>query len=112
MASPIPTATLVDPETVRAWREAGEAAIYDVREEPEWARAHIPGATLLPLSRFDPRAVAPPPGKRLVLHCQSGVRCGKATEILRAAGYAGEIHRLAGGIKAWAEAGGELEGGG
>ena len=111
MASPYPATNLVDAETVRAWRDAGEAAIYDVREDPEWARAHIPGATLVPLSRFDPAAIAPPAGKRLVIHCQSGVRCGKATEILRAAGYTGEINRLAGGLKAWAEAGGELEAG-
>lgn len=95
----------IDPGTLRAWIDAGEAIVIDVREPHEYAAAHIEGTTLLPLSAFDPSAVPPAGDKKLVIHCASGVRCGVAAGHLVAAGYPGRIHRLAGGIKAWYEAG-------
>jgi rhodanese-related sulfurtransferase len=35
----------VDPPTVKAWLDCGEALLVDVREEDEHARKHIAGAT-------------------------------------------------------------------
>ena len=106
------TVDFIDPDTLKSWREAGTVDLYDVREEAEHAQAHIPGATLLPLSRFDPARVTVTPGRNLVFHCKSGVRCGMAPERLVAAGYEGAVHRLEGGIIAWHQAGGEIEAGG
>jgi len=96
-----PPVELIDPATLRAWIDSGEAYVVDVREPHEYAMAHIAGTALMPLSRFDPGAVRPPEGKKLVIHCASGVRCGVATRHLLAAGYRGKVHRLAGGIEAW-----------
>jgi len=95
----------LEPADVQARLAAGTAYVVDVREPHEFAEAHIEGVTSMPLSAFDPNAVAPPPGKSLILHCRSGQRCGIAAERLISAGYRGEIHRLAGGLLAWVAAG-------
>ncbi|MBM3558303.1 MAG: rhodanese-like domain-containing protein [Alphaproteobacteria bacterium] len=100
-----PKIDILDARDVQARLARGEIDLVDVREENEWAAGRIPGARLQPLSRFDPEAAKPAPGKLLVLHCRSGVRCGKAAEQMLAAGYAAPFGRLAGGILAWAEAG-------
>lgn len=98
--------------TIHDWMARGDVTLIDVREPQEWAQARIPGAVLLPLSSFDPAAVTVPPGKKLVFHCRSGVRCGAAAELLASAGRAPKdapIHRLAGGILAWIAAGLPIE---
>ena len=99
----------VDPATVNAWIETGEAYVVDVREADEHARERIRGAKLVALSAFDPAAVRPGPDKKLVLHCQSGVRCAMAAERLVNAGHAGTIYRLLGGLLSWREAGFPVE---
>lgn len=107
-----PDIRIESPATIHDWMSSGEALLVDVREPQEWAQARIPGAMLLPLSSFDPAAIDLPPGKKLVFHCRSGVRCGAAAEMLAASGLAPEgapIYRLAGGIIAWAQAGLPLE---
>ena len=57
---------IVDAATVAGWMEAGQAVLVDVREPPEYAAGHLPGAKLVPLSRFDPRQVPVEPGRHLV----------------------------------------------
>ena len=112
-----PDIRIESPATIHDWMVRGEAVLIDVREPQEWAQARISGAVLLPLSSFDPALVPAlvgvPPGKKLVFHCLSGVRCGTAAELLAAAsGLAptdAPIHRLGGGIIAWVQAGLPLE---
>jgi len=95
----------LEPADVQAKLADGTAYLIDVREPNEYTEAHIAGATLMPLSQFDPAAVAPPPGKTLIIHCRSGRRCGLAAEQLITSGYRGEIHRMTGGLLAWVDAG-------
>lgn len=95
----------VSAEQIKTWRDEGSAVIVDVREPNEWDEAHIPGATLIPLSNFDPDAVPDPGDKHLVLHCRSGRRCGLASEKMVAGGYSGVIKRMEGGFLAWDAAG-------
>lgn len=89
---------------VRQWLGSGEAVLVDVREPDEFAREHIPGAVLLPLSRFDPalaRAKAKP-GQRIVMQCKGGRRSADACRLaapLAAQGFS--VFSLAGGIEAW-----------
>jgi rhodanese-related sulfurtransferase len=98
---------MVDPSQVRQWLADGSVVLVDVREPDEHRAEAIAGAVNLPLSTFDPaRVPQPEEGKRLVIHCRSGVRCGTATERLLAAGWTGEIHRMSGGIIGWKAAGG------
>ncbi len=99
----------VSPAEIKDWRDANKAVIVDVREENEWAEAHIPGAILMPLSTFDPSAIPDPGDKHLVFHCRSGRRCGLAAEKAVAAGYTGIIKRMEGGFLAWDAAGFDSE---
>lgn len=96
---------MVEPDLVKEWIVAGSAHIIDVREPQERTDERIDGTLANPLSQFDTGAVAVPEGKKLVLHCRSGVRCGMAAERLEAAGYEGTVYRLRGGVLAWKEAG-------
>lgn len=99
---------LTAPRTIMQWIEDDSVVIVDVREENEWASAHIPGATLMPLSRFNPAAVPVDSSKRLVFHCQSGMRCGMAAARMVEAGFDGEINRMEGGLMGWRMQGGKI----
>ena len=101
---------IVDVETIFDWVDQDKAFIVDVREQNEWLAHHIAGATLVPLSGFDPAQFpAVPEGKKLVIHCRSGVRCGTATQRLLETGYKGEINRMQGGLNGWMTAGYPVE---
>ena len=99
----------VSPEQIKAWYDEGSAVIIDVREQNEWDEAHIPGATLIPLSTFEPSAVPYPGDKHLVFHCRSGRRCGLASEKMVETQYQGVIKRMEGGFIAWDAAGYDKE---
>jgi rhodanese-related sulfurtransferase len=92
----------IDPQTARQWTEAGQAVLVDVREPDEHAAERIEGATLNPLSRFDPGQV--PEGSKVILHCHSGRRSLEARARLTQMGRA-EVYSMAGGIQGWRKAG-------
>lgn len=96
----------IDATVLKRWLEDEEAILVDVREPDEHAAERIPGAHLVPLSRF--RAADVPPGRRIVLHCRSGRRSAQALGLLRSSGRA-EVTHLRGGILAWKKAGHETE---
>ncbi len=99
-----PAVREVDAKTVKAWIDAGEAVLFDVREAEEHARERIPGASLSPLSKFDPASLPRDGGMKIVLHCQGGKRSmDAATRLVNAAGC--EAFSLKGGIQAWKAAG-------
>lgn len=100
---------MIDAQEAMEWKANDAALFVDVREEYEFVAAHIPGAILLPLSRFDPASLpAVPEGKRLLIHCRTASRCGMAAMLLASSGYKGMIYRMSGGIIAWAQSGGEI----
>lgn len=102
---------VVDPVTVLDWYRDQSALIVDVREPYEYARAHIPGAVLHPLSAFECSRIPEPGPRRLVLHCAVGVRCGHASLALIAAGWRDSLYRIEGGIAGWMQVGGPVESG-
>lgn len=104
-----PKTQFIDAATLDEWLREGDVALFDVREEDEFAQARIPGSTLVPLSHFDPASIVADAGDRVVLHCRSGRRCGLAAERLRAAGDRRPLYRLEGGIIAWAQGGFPVE---
>lgn len=106
------TVRVVDAAEIKRWIDAGEAVLIDVREPNEFAAESIPGARNLPLSAFDPAQVTVPEGKKLVIHCRSGARCGMAAQRLVAAGYQGEINRMQGGMFGWKSINGTTRHGG
>ena len=93
-----------DAKTVNEWLKAGRAVLIDVREPAEYAREHIEGARLVPLSAFDPAAFGAERDKIAVFHCGSGTRTKMNAALLLATGFK-SIYHMQGGIAAWKEAG-------
>jgi rhodanese-related sulfurtransferase len=82
----------------------GKILLVDVREPNETDVERYPDAVYMPMSEFDPSALPDPAGKELVFACRSGNRSVTASLIAQNAGLPYNKH-LAGGIKAWKEAG-------
>ncbi|MEI8146695.1 MAG: rhodanese-like domain-containing protein [Alphaproteobacteria bacterium] len=85
-----------------------EILLVDVREPHELVMARIPNTVNIPLSRFDPALIPDPEGKTVVFMCAAGVRSVQASEIAQMRGLP-YTHHLAGGLKAWMQAGNGVE---
>lgn len=83
-------------------REEG-APLIDVREDDEYAEAHVPGAVHIPLGQVPERIAEVPAGKTVYVICARGGRSAKAVEHYRAAGL--DAVNVAGGTLAWIDAG-------
>ncbi len=98
----------LDAETTKAMLDSGEAILIDCREPAEHAREHIPGVPLIPMSTFDlDRLKNLASGKKVILHCASGIRSARIAEALHGAGVANVAH-LKGGLPTWRAAGFEI----
>ena len=80
------------PDQIAADVKAGKAVILDVREQTEWEEGHLAQAKSLPLSTIQeskgklPKDDFFPEGKKVYLHCKSGIRCLKAANLLEKQG--------------------------
>lgn len=105
------------PEAIEAL-SAGESVFVDVRESAEHATGTIAGAVRVPRGFLefitDPEGPSHRPellsGKRLIVYCGSGARSLLAAKTLREMGI-DDVVNLTGGIAAWKQAGGPVEGG-
>ena len=84
--------------------------LIDVREESEYARDHLPGA--IPLGKGiierDIEKVVPDLDREIVLYCGGGYRSALAADNLQRMGYT-NVWSMAGGIRAWRQAGYDLD---
>lgn len=94
----------LEPAEVADLLAKNKILLIDVREAAEYAAAHIKGARLVPLSRFDPQSLPDADGRRIVFHCGIGGRSAKAVAACQATGIAIDSH-MRGGIQAWIAAG-------
>lgn len=94
----------IAPTTAKRWIDDGTAVLVDVREPSEFAREHIIGARLVPLSAFDSEDFADDQDKAVVFYCRSGTRTVANAEQLLSAGFR-SAHAIDGGIEAWKKAG-------
>lgn len=94
----------IDAKTLNAWLKAGDAVLIDVREVDEYAREHIIGSRLVPLSGFDKADFGADRDRVAVFHCRTGNRTAIAAAQLLATGFA-DVYHLKGGIEAWKAAG-------
>lgn len=90
----------IDVATAAAWRRAG-ACVLDVREPAEHALVTLPGSRLVPLARLPADCAGLPRDRPLLVLCHHGGRSLRATQLLRAQGWANAVN-VAGGIDAWA----------
>ncbi len=98
------TLPLIDPATLKQHLEAGKAILIDIREPSEYAREHILGARLAPLSVFDRHDFDGEQDKIAVFHCKSGNRTAMNAATLAGKGFK-QAFILQGGLDAWKAAG-------
>src|SRR5215212_20543 len=100
----------VDVERTRERVREG-ARLIDVREDREWQRGHAAGAEHLGrgIIERDIEREVPDHDAELILYCGGGYRSALAADNLRRMGYT-NVYSLAGGWKAWNEAGAPVEG--
>jgi len=75
--------------------------LLDVREPQEFAAAHLPGATLLPLGSIEKGVGSIPRHHPVVVYCKSGRRSDQAVERLQTEFGFANLLSLAGGLEAW-----------
>ena len=80
--------------------EAGDYQLIDVREDDEYAEAHLPGAINIPLSEFMARVDEIDENLPALLVCNTGVRSEQAAMYLASLGYE-QLYNLEGGTKGW-----------
>ena len=86
------------------------ARLLDVREDNEWQAAHARGAEHLGkgIIERDIETVAPNKDSELILYCGGGYRAALAADSLQRMGYT-NVSSMAGGWRAWLEAGAPTE---
>ncbi|MCU1430041.1 MAG: Rhodanese-related sulfurtransferase [Actinomycetia bacterium] len=96
----------VEPEEAQELVQKG-AYLLDVRETDEWIAGHAPDAKHVALGEVPAFVDRLPRDRQIVAVCRSGARSARATEFLVAQGF--DVVNLAGGMKAWAATGLDVE---
>ncbi|WP_026692917.1 rhodanese-like domain-containing protein [Peribacillus kribbensis] len=89
--------TLNQEEFIVGYRKA---QLIDVREPNEYEAGHILGARNIPMTQMKMRLKEIRPDKPVYLYCQSGIRSGRAAQMLYRKGYK-DLYHLKGGFKQW-----------
>ena len=87
-----------------------DATLIDVREDNEWEAGHAAGAMHLGkgIIERDVETTFPDKNTELILYCGGGYRSALASDSLQRMGYT-NVFSMAGGWRAWQEAGGDIE---
>ena len=98
-------------DEVKARLDSGESFhFFDVREDREWDKDHAKGATHVGrgVIERDIEGLVPDRDDQIVLYCGGGYRSALSADNLQKMGYR-NVLSIAGGIRAWREAGFPLE---
>jgi rhodanese-related sulfurtransferase len=81
-------------------QQSEDLLLLDVREDSEYAFAHIKGSVHIPLQQLPQRLGELQPTQKLVVICHHGVRSQHACQFLEYSGF-NNLYNLQGGIDAW-----------
>ena len=100
----------VNVDEARRKLESGKAKLIDVREESEWEAGHARGAQHLGKGVIERDIEERVPNKKaeLILYCGGGFRSALSADNLQKMGYT-NVSSMAGGWRAWQEAGAPVE---
>lgn len=99
----------VDAKEAFALHERGDVVFLDVRDLPEVNLGRIPGAVHVSRGNLETKIeAAVPRDAEVVIYCASGNRSALAADTMQQMGYA-NVCSLAGGIRGWVEAGGDVD---
>ena len=97
-------------ETRERMKANDAVRLIDVREDNEWELGHAAGSIHLGkgIIERDIEAQVPDKSTEVILYCGGGFRSALAAEVLQNMGYI-NVFSMAGGWKAWNEAGAPTE---
>jgi phage shock protein E len=100
---------LLQPEEFQS-KISGGATLIDVRTVEEYASGHITGSLHMDIKNpgFKDNVMMLDRTKEYALYCASGVRSGKAADLMKKEGFE-SVYTLAGGVKTWKDKGLPLE---
>ncbi|MBA2431999.1 MAG: sulfurtransferase [Chthoniobacterales bacterium] len=98
--------TEISPAEARAQVERDDAILIDVREESDWRHGHAAGAKHLSkgVIELEIEEQVPDLDRTIICYCGGGGRSALAADNLQKMGYR-NVRSLAGGLRAWKEAG-------
>lgn len=98
-------------ETQERLSSGDDVRLIDVREDDEWNAGHAVGAEHLGrgIIERDIEERVPDKSTDLILYCGGGYRSALAADVLHRMGYI-NVFSMAGGWKAWKDAGAPIEG--
>jgi rhodanese-related sulfurtransferase len=97
-------------ETQARMNKDPDVKLIDVREDHEWEAAHAAGAIHLGkgIIERDIENTVSDKSTEMILYCGGGYRSALAADVLQRMGYT-NVFSMAGGWKAWKEAGAHVE---
>ena len=97
-------------ETLERMQANPQAKLIDVREDHEWDAAHAAGSIHLGkgIIERDVEVTIPDKETEVILYCGGGYRSALAADVLEKMGYT-NVFSMAGGWKAWKDAGASIE---
>ena len=98
--------TEISAEEAHRKARSGEAVLIDVREESEFRQGHAQAARHLSkgVLEVEIEEQVPDPNQVIIAYCGGGGRSALAADNLQKMGYT-NVRSLAGGLRAWKEAG-------
>jgi hydroxyacylglutathione hydrolase len=102
------TIPILDLREFTAQLQSNDKVVLDVRGEEEWQAGHLSGSLNLPIGELDRRLGELPPGRPVIVHCQTGARAAIAASLLRACGFS-DVSQFPGGFAEWRAAGQPIE---
>jgi molybdopterin/thiamine biosynthesis adenylyltransferase/rhodanese-related sulfurtransferase len=88
-------------ELAEKMQNGNKPRLLDVREPHELNISQIAGAELIPLGQLPSHLAQLDSAQDYVVFCRTGVRSGRAVDLMRSAGFR-KVKNLKGGINAWA----------
>lgn len=97
-------------QTLERLKANPQAKLVDVREDHEWEAAHAAGSIHLGkgVIERDVELTIPDKQTEIILYCGGGFRSALAADALQHMGYT-NVFSMAGGWRAWKEAGAKIE---
>jgi adenylyltransferase/sulfurtransferase len=93
----------ITPIEVSTWLQREDRPfLLDVREANEWEIGHLPDAVRISVNELPARMHELDSARDMVVYCRSGVRSGRAVELLRGAGFR-KLKNMLGGILRWSD---------
>lgn len=94
----------ISTEKLKAKLSDNGRLLFDVRTQAEWDSGHIAEATHLPITELLQKSLDLPKDTEIFVTCGVGYRGNIAASFLASQGFS-HVHSLAGGMKAWTNAG-------